>query len=45
MEELLPEGWYVENDAVLVCPHGYMIEYDGECPEGCVSPIRVMGLI
>lgn len=39
------EGWEVLNDAVLICPHGHQIEYDGECFEGCTSPFRKMGLI
>ena len=41
----LQKGWVVENESVLICPHGYGIEYDGACPEGCVSPLREMGLI
>lgn len=50
LEELLPEDW--EHDAdmygmsfTLTCPHGHQIEQDGECPEGCVSPLREMGMI
>lgn len=39
------DDWFVVNEAVLTCPHGHDIEYDGTCPEGCVSPIREMGLI
>ena len=43
-------GWDVDSDsygmdACLVCPHGNVIEQDGECPEGCVSPMREMGII
>ena len=45
LQDLLPEGWIVENDAVLICPHGHSIEYDGRCPEGCVSPLIGMGMI
>ena len=45
LEEILPDGWIVEDDAVLICPHGHRIEYDGKCPEGCVSPLREMGMI
>lgn len=37
--------WTVVNDAVLICPHGYQIEYDGTCPDGCKSPFLKMGLI
>lgn len=45
LEELLPKGWELEDGDTLVCPHGYPIEDDGECPEGCVSPIKEAGLI
>jgi len=45
LQELMPEGWIVENECCLTCPHGYTIEYDGKCPEGCVSPLRTMGMI
>lgn len=49
MEELLPDGWEYEagygTDGLLVCPHGHSIEQDGECPDGCVSPLREIGLI
>lgn len=43
-------GWELEgggfgDDAQLICPHGTMIEQDGVCPEGCVSPLRAAGLI
>lgn len=31
--------------SVLVCPCGYTIEHDGECDNGCVSPLREMGMI
>lgn len=33
------------DSSCLICPHGYTIEQDGECPEGCVSPLITMGLI
>lgn len=57
LEELLADmgfidkGWEVEAegtyglDANLICPHGHVIEQDGRCPEGCVSPLRQLGLI
>lgn len=45
LEDLLPEGWYVESESVLICPHGHPIELDGKCPEGCVSPLRKLGII
>lgn len=37
--------WEVVDDSVLTCPHGHLIEYDGACPDGCVSPFRALGLI
>lgn len=46
--ELLPEGWELEDPhggLELVCPHGHTIEPDGACPEGCASPLRILGLI
>lgn len=39
------EGWLVENESVLLCPCGHRVELDGTCPEGCVSPLREVGLI
>jgi len=29
----------------VVCPCGNEIELDGECPQGCVSPLMTAGLI
>lgn len=50
LNELLPDGW--DHDAetfgldfTLVCPHGRTIEADGECPEGCTSPLVELGII
>lgn len=49
LAELLPAGWEYESgygmDGLLTCPHGHQIEQDGRCPEGCVSPLRSLGLI
>lgn len=50
IEELLPEGWEIHDpdmapDCLLVCPCGDVIEQDGTCPQGCVSPLRSLGLI
>lgn len=50
MEELLPEGWSLHDpdmapDCLLECPHGHVIEQDGRCPDGCVSPLIGLGLI
>lgn len=39
------EDWTVEDDSILVCPHGNCIEWDGACPDGCLSPLRELGLI
>lgn len=44
LNELLPPGWDAENE-LLICPHGDVIELDGACPSGCISPLRSMGLI
>jgi hypothetical protein len=48
--DLLPEDWDTDGDVygldfLLICPHGHTIEQDGRCPEGCVSPLRELGLI
>jgi hypothetical protein len=49
LDEILPEGWETDGmgdfDSLLICPHGHTIEMDGRCPEGCVSPLREMGMI
>jgi hypothetical protein len=50
IESVLPEGWSVYDpamgmDCLLECPCGNVIEQDGTCPEGCVSPLRAAGLI
>jgi hypothetical protein len=48
INEILPEGWETDGmgfDSLLICPHGHTIEQDGKCPEGCVSPLREMGMI
>jgi hypothetical protein len=37
-------GWDWD-DFTLTCPCGYQIEWDGTCPEGCVSPLVQQGLI
>lgn len=39
------EDWTVVDDAVLECPCGHLIEWDGICPEGHVSPLRELGMI
>lgn len=48
LNDILPEGWETDGDGIdgsLTCPHGHLIELDGECPEGCRSPLLAMGLI
>ncbi len=44
LDLLEADGWTADDD-LLICPHGHMIEQDGECPEGCVSPLLAYGLI
>lgn len=45
----LPHGWEMADptsfDSPLVCPCGEVIEQDGACPEGCVSPLHTAGWI
>lgn len=38
------DEWDVD-DGSLVCPDGHVIELDGECPDGLVSPLLELGLI
>jgi len=48
LNEILPEGWETDGygiDSNLICPHGHIIELDGRCPEGCVSPLVKWGMI
>jgi len=50
IRDILPDDWDIDSEAfgldcLLICPCGYTIEQDGRCPEGCVSPLRGMGLI
>lgn len=45
LSSILPEGWDHDGfgfDAILICPHGDRIEMDGQCPQGCESPILGM---
>lgn len=48
-QEILEENgytnWGVVDEVTLTCPHGATIEWDGQCPQGCVSPLRVLGMI
>lgn len=50
LEELLPEGWSLDDpemgmESLLVCPCSHAIELDGDCPNGCISPLKALGLI
>jgi len=52
IEQVLQENGYDEwntdgygMSSVLICPHGHRIEQDGKCPDGCISPLREMGMI
>ena len=44
LDELGYPDWEGDMD-VLVCPCGWTIELDGRCPDGCVSPLREVGVI
>lgn len=39
------ENWTVEDCSVLISPKGHRVEYDGESPDGEVSPLILMGMI
>ena len=45
LELLEADGWEAADDATLICPHDHTVELDGECPEGCVSPLREAGVV
>jgi hypothetical protein len=49
IKSFLPKGWEYEtgygSSGLLTCPHGYQIEQDGQCPEGCISPLVRFGFI
>ena len=50
VEMILPPGWAIygpklARDVLLKCPHGHIIEHDGRCLEGCVSPLLKLGLV
>jgi hypothetical protein len=38
------DGWTYSGD-VLTCPCGHVVEDDGSCPHGHVSPFRAAGLV
>lgn len=39
------DGWEVTADGHLQCPCGWIIEDDGTCPDGHVSPLRQEGMV
>jgi len=39
------KGWTTDGLGVLICPHGYRVEDDGGCHEGCSSPMVAAGII
>lgn len=39
------DEWSVTTHGMLMCPHGYTVEDDGRCPEGCESPLMGAGII
>ena len=39
------DDWEADGNDALVCPCGSVIELDGRCPDGCVSPLVRAGLI
>ena len=40
------EDWEVNGIGdTLICPCGWEIEQDGECPDGCKSPLLDAGMI
>lgn len=49
IQEMLPDGWEYQGgfglSGLLTCPCGIDIEQDGQCPNGCVSPLRALGLV
>jgi len=41
-EVTLPDGWDAgAYGDTLICPCGDEIELDGQCPEGCTSPLPI----
>jgi len=44
LAEIAPD-WEVENDYTLICPCGHHVEWDGGCPDGCISPLLEGGII
>lgn len=50
VEANMPDGWSLYEpemgmESLLEAPDGCVIESDGRCPHGNVSPLRAMGLI
>lgn len=44
LEQLGATGWDYAAGC-LVCPCGDRIEDDGSCPQGCISPFVLAGMI
>ena len=45
LASFLPTGWSADGEDLLICPCGDVIELDGTCPEGHVSPLITLGMI
>lgn len=50
IQQMLPADWEVYDpqmgsSCLLQCPHGNVVEQDGICPEGCVSPLITLGIL
>ena len=50
LDDLLPDDWGHDADIFgiefsLIAPDGCLIEQDGECSHGHVSPLKLMGMI
>ena len=50
LEELIGEmeDWDTDgfgDSSNLICPCGYSIEQEGECPDGCISPLLALGMV
>lgn len=50
VESELPEGWSIHDpemspEFLLEAPDGCIVEQDGRCSHGNVSPMRAMGLV
>lgn len=39
------QDFEIVDDSVIRCPCGHSIEWDGQCPDGCRSPMLALGII